>query len=75
YGKYKEEKDKDKKKGHPFLHALGKVLVGVGEAAGSMAASSMMMGGYGYGYGGYGGFGYGGYPNYGMMPGVMGYGL
>ncbi len=79
YGKYKEEKDKDKKKGHTFLHTLGKVLVGVGEAAGAavggMAASSMMMGGYGYGYGGYGGFGYGGYPNYGMMPGVMGYGI
>lgn len=63
---YKQARDEDeKKKGHPFWHKVGTVLADVGrvaaEGAVGMAASGMMMGGYGYGYGGYSGYGPYGY--------------
>lgn len=67
----RQDADQDEsKKGHPFLHKLGRALgeIGMlaGQSLGSMAMSSM-MGGYGYGGYGYGGYGYGayGYPGYG----------
>lgn len=71
---YAPENTAEKKKGHPFVHKLGKVLAGIGtvagETLGAVAAGSMMGYGYGYGYGGYG-FGYPGM----YYPGAFGYGF